>query len=46
MLQILKQTTQNNKYGIWDQNLKIKIKLSMALLELIDHKSFLIHGIV
>jgi hypothetical protein len=46
VLWTLKQTRPYNKYGIWDQKPKIKIKLSMALLELIDHKSFFIHGIV
>jgi hypothetical protein len=41
----LKQTTQYNKYYIWNLKLEIQIKLSMALLELINHESFFIHGI-
>jgi hypothetical protein len=42
--QTLKQPTKNNNYGICDLKLEIQIKLSMALLELIDHESFFIHG--
>jgi len=41
----LKQITQYNKYCIWNLKPKIQIKLSMALLELTDHESFLIRGI-
>jgi len=44
MFQSLKQTTQYNKYSIWNLKPRIQIKLSMALLEFIDHESFLIHG--
>ncbi len=38
VFQTLKQTKQNNKYGVWNLKLEIKIKLSMALLELIKHE--------
>jgi hypothetical protein len=41
----LKQITQN-KFGIWNLKPKIKIKLSMAFLELTEHESFFIHVIV
>jgi hypothetical protein len=44
VLQSLKQTTQYNKYCIWNLKPKIEIKLSMALLEFIDHESILSHG--
>lgn len=38
VLQTLKQTKQNNKYGVWNLKLEIKIKLNMALLELIEYE--------
>jgi hypothetical protein len=41
-----KTNNKNNKFGIWDLKLKIKIKLSKAFLELTDCESFFIHGIV
>jgi hypothetical protein len=44
VLQSLKQTTQYNKYCIWNLKPKIEINLNMALLEFIDHESILIHG--
>jgi hypothetical protein len=40
-----KTLTQSNKYCIQNLKPKIQIKLNMALLELIDHESFFIHGI-
>jgi hypothetical protein len=37
VFQTVKQTKQNNKYGLWNLKPKIKINLSMALL-LIEHE--------
>jgi hypothetical protein len=40
VLQTLQQTTQYNKYCIWNLKLGIQIKLSMALLKLTDHDHY------
>jgi len=40
----LKQTRQYNKYCMSNLKPEIQMKLSMALLEFINHESILIHG--